>query len=60
MTALFLLLPTLMSQMENTRQFYYFKTSQIIQWLGEELPALMFFVCLVVCFAISEVAIIFY
>jgi hypothetical protein len=38
---LFLLLPTLPPWMENTRQFYYFKTSQITQWLCEEFPVLI-------------------
>jgi hypothetical protein len=36
-----LLLSTLVPQMENTKQFYYFKTSQITHWMGEELPALI-------------------
>lgn len=38
---LFLLLPNSAPQMEDSRQFYYFKTSQITQWLGEEFPVLI-------------------
>lgn len=38
--ALFLFLPTL-ALIEKTKQFYYFETSQITQWLGEECPALI-------------------
>lgn len=38
-TALFLFLPTLAPQMKNTRQLYYFKTSQIAQVLdSSQLP----------------------
>lgn len=37
----FLLLPNLLHWMENTRHFYYFKTSQIAQWLGEEFPTVI-------------------
>lgn len=39
--ALFFLLSNLVLSMENSRQFYYFKSMQITQWLGEEYPALM-------------------
>ena len=39
--ALSLLLPTLAPWIENTRQFYYFKTSQMTQRLDEEFPALI-------------------
>ena len=35
LVALFQLLPTL------AKEFYYFKTSQITQWLDEEFPALI-------------------
>jgi hypothetical protein len=40
LAAVFLLLPALAPRMENTRQFYYFKSSQTTEWLGEESPAL--------------------
>jgi hypothetical protein len=39
--ALFLLLPTLVLQMKNSKQLYYFRISQIAQWLGKEFPALI-------------------
>jgi hypothetical protein len=39
--ALFLHLPISALQIENTRQFYYFKTSQITKWLGEEFPVII-------------------
>ena len=41
LAAFFLLLPILASQLEDIRQFYYFKTNQITQWLGKEFSALI-------------------